>query len=545
MGKWLRKLFLVIFFISWRVAEAQNQSAIIADFRRVVGEPDSTGAVTGAIARTWLNMGLREFANYGVLQRETTYVAKAGSDTLFLPIDFLYPKTVKKTLFQKKSYRVPLQDSGLNAFTRMDTVVLSTARPDTTLAADVKRIEFCYKKSAADKVIRPLIQVSQDSLEVVGRALVTRTLSPKYLSERLDTVILSTARPDTTLKTDVFSVLYAYKKSASDKAVRPLIQVSADSMEKVGRALVTRQLPGSFLSERLDTLVPSKTTPINILRTDVFDIHGAFRKDPATGQIYPMVKIPIDSLNRVGTDPTNYYYFSGQPNPRLVLGKQKSSTDTVYLEVVVASDYFTFLGQPTPKIVLGKIPATSDTLFCKVAVASDFFTFMGQPTPRIVLGKIPATADTLFCDVLAASDFFTFIPLPYPKLIMGKIPATADSCFCKVQALLPNYSFVDTGLIATAGRGYLKFFPPIVTADTIVLDYFATTDTLASQEAGSTNAITNMDINLRGALIDYMASRYYFKQSMMNEYKETDMHWREVMSRWALMRGFPVVAPSK
>lgn len=409
----MKKLFIGFLFALFPLAAmAQNQSAMLADFRRIVGEPDSTGSVTGAIARTWLNLGLREFANYGAFMRDTTYVAAAGSDTLRLPTDFLYPRGVFKTLYDKKSFRIPLSDTGLKTIQRMDTIVLSTTRPDTILAADIVKIRYCYKKAATDKAIRPLVQVPAESLAIVGRALLTRSLPPQ------------------------------------------------------------------FLSERLDTIIPSTTQPINILRTDVFEIRSAYRKDLTSGKLIPLVRTPAESLYRVATTPADYYYFSGQPSPRIVFGQKKGFADTVYAEAVVASD------------------------------------------------------------------FFTFISHPYPRLIMGKIPTTADSCFCQTEAVLPNYSFDDTGKVATTGRGFLRFYPPIVRADTILLNYFTTMDSLPSAD-NDTGSWQRLELNVRGALLNYMAEQYYDRKSMPDLANKHGAKWREIMTRWAIMRGFPVVQANK
>lgn len=415
----MKKLLLAATFALFcSSAFGQNQSALINDFRRLVGEPDSTGAVTGAIARTWLNLGLREFANYGAFMRETTYVVAAGSDTLRLPVDFLYPRTVLKTLYDKKSFRIPLSDTGINTIQRLDTIVLSTVRPDMVLAADVVGINFCYKKAA------------------------------------------------------------------TEKSIRPLIQVPPDSLEKIGRALATRVLPPEFLSERLDTLIPSTTTPINTLRTDVFDIRAVFKKEAGTGKLLPLVRVAADSLQKISVNPIDYYYFSGQPSPRIVFGQKRSFNDTMYMEVIVASDFFTFVGHP------------------------------------------------------------------YPHLIMGKIPTSADTCFCQTAALLPNYSFSDTGKIATSGRGFLKFYPPIVKADTVVLNYFATMDTVISMDTTVIDSSANrfykaLEVNVRGALLSYMAELYYDRKEMNEKANKYGARWRETMTRWAILRGFPVVQNSK
>lgn len=327
-------LALIILFAPL-VSLAQNARDLLHDFRRVIGEPDSTGgAVTDAIAFSWLNLGLYEFSTYGVFKRETTYVLAAGRDSFQLPIDFLYPNFVRKTI-AGRPHDYPLSDSTPGFWERIDTVVVSTVRPDTTLAGDVADIRYCYKKNAADKVIRPLIKVSPDSLEKVGRALVTRTLPPEFLSERIDTVISST------------------------------------------------------------------TTPLNLLRSDVFEVRAAFRKDKQTGRLLPIVRVTPDSLQKMAANPSDYFYFIGQPTPRIVLGQKSPFADSIFLEVVVASDFYTFIGQPTPSIRFGKIATSADSCFCQVAAVlpvyavSDTAKIGNRSTNWLYLFPPPVRADTL------------------------------------------------------------------------------------------------------------------------------------------------------
>ncbi len=510
----MKKLSIIvttlIILLAPLVLQAQNQGTIISDFRKLVGEPDSvTGAVTRTTARAWLNMGIREFAPYGVFMKESLYVGAANRDTFRLPVDYISPYLIRKTIRGRK-HEVTLSDTAVGIYPRTDTVVLSTTKPDNVLTNDVMGIVNCYKKNATDKVVRPLIQIPPDSLDKVGRALATRMLSPIYLSERIDTVVLSTTRPDTTLKTDVFEVVYAYKKNATDKAIRPLIKLSDDSLDRVGRALVSRTLPPEFLSERIDTVVASNSTPLNLLRSDVFDVRSAFRKDKQSGKLLPVVKIAPDSLQKIATNPSDYFYFVGQPIPRIVLGQKSSLSDTIYLEVLVASDFYAFNGQPVPSIRVGKISGTADTLFCKVLVASDFYAFNGQP---------------------------------FPTLTMGKIPTSADSCFCLVSAIIPQYTFYDTGSVSTTMRGFLRLDPPLVSADTVKMVYVAELDSLPL-DSTSSSVIQGLPLAIREALKDYMAAQFYAKKESWENFKMRDARWRSVLEGWAITRRVKIALPS-
>lgn len=416
MSKWVRAIMLAIFFSGlWGAVQAQNKDAIFKDFLRAVGETDTTtgaGRVTGAIARTWMNEFFRKAAYYGVFMKETSYVAAAGLDSFRLPGDYLFPHNVRKTI-AGRPHDMYLSDSAYGAYTRTDTVVLSTTKPDNALTGDVGDVITCYKKNATDKVIRPLIKVSPDSLE------------------------------------------------------------------KVGRALLTRSLPPAFLSERIDTLIASATQPINLLRSDVFDVRAAYRKESGTGKLLPVVQVTPDSLQKIGTNPFDYFYFSGQPTPRFVLGQKKSFADSIFIEVLVASDFYSFSPFPFPTLTMGKIPSSADSCFCLVSAI----------LPRY-LAEVADTSDA--------------------------------SLGVRLK--------------------WLRLDPAAVRADTLKLTYAAQMDT-AGTAVDSVRPITSMENSTRPAISDYLKEQYYRKNGQQAEADKWGMEWQKLLITHALQRGIRIALP--
>lgn len=420
----MKKLLLVLFCTLFCTSVfAQNKDAIIQGFLRSVGETDTTtGSVTGAIARNWMNEFFREASYYGVFMRETVYVTAADRDTFILPSDFLFAQQVRKGRDVRsapapkgKNRYFELSDSAPSFFERIDTVVVSTVRPDTALPGDVVGITYCYKKNATDKVLRPLIYVPPDSLEKLGRALATRTLPPE------------------------------------------------------------------FLSERLDTIIPSITQPINLMRSDVFDIRAAYRKEAGTGKLIYMVKIPAESLARVANTASDYFYFSGQSTPRIVFGQKKTFADTVYAEVLVASDFYTYIGLPTPSIRFGKTPTTADTCFCQVRAINPMYGFIAN-----------------------------------------------DTSIHKVERPVEKF---------------LTLTPPAVRAETLWVNYAAMIDTAATA-TDSSRPIMSMETAVRPAIGQYLREQYYRKKGFTADADYWFGRWHELLTRHAITRGIRIALPA-
>ena len=165
MTKLIRIILLCIFFAGLRgTVFAQDKNAVMNDFLRMVGETDTTtGEVTGAIMRTWINNALREFGSMGAFVRETSYVAASGRDSFSLPIDFIGPQRVRKTI-AGRAHDYLLSDSGGNFYERTDTVAQSNTIPNVNLTADVVEVRTCYRKNLADGQIKPLIRIPPESL---------------------------------------------------------------------------------------------------------------------------------------------------------------------------------------------------------------------------------------------------------------------------------------------------------------------------------------------------------------------------------------------
>lgn len=165
----MKKILLTILFVlSFSAGFAQNKDAVIRDFLRSVGEADTTtGAVTGAIARTWMNEFFREASYYGAFMRETTYVAAAGRDSFPLPADFLFVQAVRKSI-PNRGHDFPLSDSAPSFYERTDTIRQSVARPDTALAQDVVAIRSAYRKDLTSGTIKHLVQIQPESVSRVA-----------------------------------------------------------------------------------------------------------------------------------------------------------------------------------------------------------------------------------------------------------------------------------------------------------------------------------------------------------------------------------------
>lgn len=161
-------LILVLLLFLPKITIAQTQGYVIKQFRDIVGEPRNTGEVTDSIAWQWLNLALREFANYGVNVRETSYVAAAGRDSFSLPIDFIRPQWVRKTI-ASRAHDIDLSDSTSSTYVRTDTLILSATKPDNPLSGDVVDIVAAYKKeNPLTGKIKSLTRVPPESLYLVA-----------------------------------------------------------------------------------------------------------------------------------------------------------------------------------------------------------------------------------------------------------------------------------------------------------------------------------------------------------------------------------------
>ncbi len=137
---------------------------------RMVGETDTTtGELTGAIVRTWLNLGLREFSNYGVFLKETTYVTAAGRDTFRLPVDYVFAHRVTKTI-GGAAHDYPLSDSAPGFYERTDTIIQSTSVPNVNMTKDVFEVRTAWRKETGSLggAIKGLVRIAPESTQRVA-----------------------------------------------------------------------------------------------------------------------------------------------------------------------------------------------------------------------------------------------------------------------------------------------------------------------------------------------------------------------------------------
>lgn len=497
MSKWIRAILLTVFFAScWRASFAQGPQALINDVRREIGEPDSTTeGIKNAEIRMWLNMYLREASLKGMYQKYDTLRPVVGQDTLRLPADFLWPFWIQKTVHgtRNRVFVEKLDSTPPNLIERTDTIAVNPGTEFSILPRDVIGIRSIFKRDSLKKRIVPVMIMRSDTEYI-----------PTFLPETKRLRIAVNAGQDTVkLPSDFGRMVSIAKRLSGGKrgAVSPIAPESAS-------LAYLRQMPQSFLFERLDTVIRSATKPEVSLSSDVYTITSGYRKDGTTKEIFPLIQVPRDSLSKIGTDKRLYYYFVGQPFPRVNFAQAGSVTDTAYFEVLaILPRYFVNESYDSMHILnLFPAPAAADTLFISYNPIQTKAAFLGQPFPRLAHFPQIGVQDTLYVQSVAEAPRY----------------------------LIFDSTSSDPGL--GIRKKYLLLSIPAIKADTLMVCYAALMDTMKSNVVNLNDTINIpllfTDKSSRSAAIFYVAERWYDKLHMREEAVKYETKWKAILEEY-------------
>ena len=149
----------------------------------------------------------------------------------------------------------------------------------------------------------------------------------------------ATGRDTFQLNTDFLFPLSVQKTLVNRSHKLALSPISPDS----ANTAYLRNMPNGFLFERTDTIKQSVAKPDTFLAQDVYIVRSAYRKEAGTGKLIWLVQIPPESLSRVANTASDYFYFTGQPYPKVTFGKKATFGDTVFAEVLaIIPRYFIY-----------------------------------------------------------------------------------------------------------------------------------------------------------------------------------------------------------
>lgn len=498
MSEWLRKLLFVAFCAYGSICYAQGQQALINDVRREIGEPDSTTeGIKNAEIRMWLNMYLREASLRGLYQKmDTLRLGVANQDTLSrLPLDFLWPFWIQKTIHGTRTrvFLEPMDSTPPNFIERTDTVVVDPGTMFSVLSRDVSGVRSIFKRDSLKRRLVPVLLMRSDSEYIP-------TVLPETKRLRLE---VNAGQDTVKLPSDFGNMVSIFKKLTGGKrgAVSPIAPESAS-------LAYLRQVPQSFLFERVDTVTRSATKPEVAMKGDVYAVISGYRKEGSTKEIFPLIRVTPDSLTKIGTNKSIYYYFVGQPSPRINFAQAGSIYDTAYFEVLaILPRYFASNSYDSMHVLnLFPPPIATDTLFISYNPLQTKAVFLGQPFPRLA---------------------------HFPQI------GIQDTLYVQSVVEVPRYTIFDS-TSSDPGLGikkkYLLLSPPPVKTDTLWIYYAALMDTMKTNIANINDSI-NIPLfftekSTRSAAIFYVAERWYTKLFMPERAKDYALKWQAILNEY-------------